>query len=251
MMKMQSLENRLIEALSPKGRRGVLEMARHIILPQNTVLYEPDEPNPYTYFLTSGLASQLVTVKDGGTAEVGLTGAEGMVGAFALLGSVLPITRCRMQTDGAALRIATDDMRRLFAESAEIRGCVLEVVQYQMITLNQLAACNTLHRASERLARWLLIASDLTGSDTVTLTQESLAAMLGTRRTTVALMAGSLQRSGMIQYRRGIVKIADRDALTHAACDCYQVLTRIVSQLYASCAAARQEAFLPATTYLR
>ena len=124
------------------------------------------------------------------------------------------------------------EMRKLFAESTELRNCILESVQQQSLTLNQIAACNKLHHASERLARWLLTASDYTESDTVHLTQESLAAMLGTRRTTVALVAGSLQRSGLIRYRRGVVEILDREALTEAACNCYGIAARLVNQLY-------------------
>ena len=229
---MQAHENRLIQALSPENRSTLLDAADPRSLKQGTVLVEPDEPNRYVYFLTSGLASQIVTVRDGGSADVGLIGVEGMAGGTALLGSVLPLSRCLMQTDGTVLRVAFDTMQRLFAVSPELRGCVLELMQYQMITLNQIVACNTLHRASERLARWLLMASDRMGSETITLTQESIAAMLGTRRTTVALVAGSLQRSGMIRYSRGVVRILDRQQLQDAACDCYAVITRLSDNLY-------------------
>jgi CRP-like cAMP-binding protein len=102
----------------------------------------------------------------------------------------------------------------------------------QMLMLEQIAGCNKLHQATERLARWLLTAADRLNSDAVNLTQEAISQMLGTRRTTVALVAGTLQRSGIIGYRRGLVKILDRQALIDAACDCYGITSKLVSNLY-------------------
>ncbi len=229
---MEESRNRLIEALSPESCRKLLAVARRVELPQGAVLFEPDEPNGYVHFLISGLASHVVTVPDGGSAEITMQGRESAVGALDLLGPNTPVARCYMQVDGAGLRVPLSDMRTLFAESPEIRGLILESIQQQTLTVNQISACNKLHRASERLARWLLTAADRTGSDRVHLTQESLAAMLGTRRTTVALVAGTLQRSGMIRYRRGVVKIMDREALSEAACDCYGIVSRLVDRLY-------------------
>ena len=225
-------QNRLMEALTPESRRMLLALAKRVDLSQGATLYEPDESAEYAYFLTSGVASMTVTVPNGGSAEIGMVGSEGVTGVFDLLGSFQPVANCFMQTNGSALRVPMADLRRLFHEIPEIRNCILEAIQQQMLTVSRIAACNKLHRASERLARWLLMASDRTGSDVVSLTQESLAAMLGTRRTTVALVAGTLQRSGMIRYRRGTVSIMDRESLVSAACDCYAVVTRLADQLY-------------------
>jgi hypothetical protein len=109
---------------------------------------------------------------------------------------------------------------------------VLEFVQEQAVSLGQLAGCNRLHGNEERLARWLLMAQDRTHSDTLNFTQEFLAMMLGARRTTVTLIAGVLQRQGLIRYQRGKVKILDRGGLEEAACDCYRIAKELYVSLY-------------------
>jgi CRP-like cAMP-binding protein len=222
--------NRILEAMSPECRQRVLALARNVELPQRTSLYTADRRVAHVHFLTSGIASEVVTVPDGGTAEIGLLGPESVAGTGSLLGSHLPVSACVMQVGGSALRVSQPEMRRLFLEHEEIRNLLLENAQQQMLSLSQIAACNKLHQAAARLARWLLTAADLLGSNMVALTQESLSQMLGTRRTTIALVAGSLQRSGMIQYRRGMVHIIDRGALERTACDCYQVTRRLSTE---------------------
>ena len=108
-------------------------------------------------------------------------------------------------------------MRQAYRSSEEIRDRILEFVQEQTISTNQIAGCNRLHEAEERLARWLLMAQDRTQSDVLNFTQEFLAMMLGARRTTVTLIAGALQKAGLIEYQRGHVKIIDRVNLEAAA----------------------------------
>ena len=207
--------NRLVEALSPLLRTQLLSIAKAVDLPQHASLYQADEPLHCVYLLTSGFASVAVSVRDGGSAEIGIIGPEGIVGSSVLLGSYPPVTHCFMQTPGTAWRIMT------------------RMTQQQALMVDQIAACNKLHLASERLARWLLTAADRLESESVQLTQESLSQMLGTRRTTVALVAGSLQRRGLIRYRRGTVQIVDRAGLEEAACDCYRIVHRL-SKSYAA-----------------
>lgn len=224
--------NTLIEALTPAAQDQLLSAARLMELPQPMLLAEAGRPTTHVYFLTEGVASFVVSVRDGGSAEIGMAGREGIVGVTGLIGSDVPVANCLMQTDGAGYRLTIADMQRLFQSSAEIRTLVLQSMQQQMTALSQIAACNRLHQAAERLARWLLTAADRLGSETVCLTQESVSQMLGTRRTTVALVAGELQRRGMIRYQRGRVHIVDRPGLTHAACDCYGITRKLVDDLY-------------------
>ena len=224
--------NRLLDALTPASRAQLIAHAKPVDLPQGTLLSKADEAIHHAYLLTEGVASYVVGVKDGGSAEIGMSGTEALIGAPALLGAYAPVATCLMQMNGAGYRIPIADVRRAFAESAEIRHLALQSVQQQMLTLSQIAGCNRLHQASERLARWLLTAADRLGTDTVSLTQETLSEMLGTRRTTVALVAGALQRTGLIRYRRARVKIVDRPGLIEAACDCYAVTKRLVDDLY-------------------
>jgi CRP-like cAMP-binding protein len=176
-------------------------------------------------------------MSDGATAEVSFIGREGVVGAFHLLGRAEVPTNCFVQMEGAALRISTAHLKEAFESSEEVRERVLEAVQEQALTIGQISACNRLHESQERLARWLLMAQDRTQTDVLNITQEFLAEMLGARRTTVTMVASALQRSGLIEYRRGQVKILDRTNLEAAACDCYKVIKRVYDSLYRDVAA--------------
>ena len=90
----------------------------------------------------------------------------------------------------------------------------------------QIAACNRLHDVEERLARWIVMSQDRILADTLPLTQEFLAQMLGTRRSSVTVAAGILQKAGLISYTRGNVTILNRQKLEEAACDCYEIVRR-------------------------
>jgi len=224
--------NLLLDALSAETRDAVLAVSRPLDLPLHTMLHEQSEMPTYGYFLRAGIASVVVAMPEGGSAEVGLVGREGIIGALHIIGPTPTPAQCFMQLEGSALRIRLDDLRKLFHENDELRRRMLEFVQQQSVTWGQIAACNKLHEAEARLARWLLMSRDRATTDTMTMTQEFLADMLGTRRTTVTLVAGSLARQGMIDYRRGKVTVLDRDALERAACDCYRVTKEALVKLY-------------------
>jgi CRP-like cAMP-binding protein len=128
--------------------------------------------------------------------------------------------------------VPLEHLQQLYRSSTEVRDRILEFQQEQALTVSHIAACNRLHDVEARLARWLLMAQDRTQSDMLKLTQEFLGMMLGSRRTTVTLVAGTLQRIGLIEYSRGKVKILDRRGLEEVACDCYQVSKALQAALY-------------------
>ena len=161
-----------------------------------------------------------------------MIGNEGLVNATALMGGTPSQSETFMQLAGAGLRVPLEAFRECFQESAELRSYVLQNVQTQVVVTGQVSACNRLHEAEERLARWLLTAADLNRQENVSLTQEFLAEMLGSQRTTVALVAGGLQRAGFIEYSRGTVRIMDRRGLENAACHCYRITREAMAALY-------------------
>lgn len=224
--------NLLLDALSPEPRNAILALSRAIDLPNRTLLHEQGEAAAHVYFLCTGVASLMVTMAEGGSAEVGLTGHEGVVGAMQLLGKTPTASQSCILIEGTALRIRLDELRAIFLSSEELRGRILEFVQQQNVALEQVAACNRLHEAEQRLARWLLMCRDRSEQDTMTLTQEFMADMLGTRRTTVTLVASSLQERGMISYRRGKVTILSPGELEKAACPCYGICNKALRGLY-------------------
>ena len=229
---MSSHANLFLNSLSPENRDSLVKLCVEVELPIKRSLYEPDRQPAYAYFMTSGIASVVTLMEDGGTAEVGLIGREGVVGSFHLLGPAKVSTSCYIQLTATALRIPFPSLANAFRNNEEIRDRVLEFVQEQAVSLGQLAGCNRLHENEERLARWLLMARDRTQTDVLDFTQEFLGMMLGARRTTVTLIAGVLQRGGLIEYRRGRVRIINRENLEAAACDCYQVTKVLYANLY-------------------
>ncbi len=229
---MAKTSNRLLDVLSEPIQKVILSSARPMDLGSRAGLFRTHEVPTYGYFMLTAVASLVVNMTEGGSAEVGMIGPEGIVGGAALLGPAPMEVDCFVQVPGAGLRVPMRVLRTLFNEEEEFRMRVLQFQQSQINISGQLSACNKLHEAEARLARWLLMTSDKVGSSTLLLTQEFLAQMLGTQRTTVALVAGVLQRSGFIDYRRGTVHIVDRDGLTGVACDCYGVTYGIMKKLY-------------------
>lgn len=224
--------NLLLEALPPEYRTSLLARMEHIAMPIETAVFDAGESPRYAHFMTSGINSIVTMMADGTGAEVGLIGREGLVEGFHLLGPARIQTSAFIQIAGSALRIEFAELQKEFATYQPLRVLVLEAVQNQGLILSQLAACNRFHEVEERLARWLLMVQDRLGDDKFYLTQEFLAEMLGARRTTVTLAAGSLQRSGLIEYRRGHITILDREGMESVACECYKIVRDLEKNLY-------------------
>jgi CRP-like cAMP-binding protein len=224
--------NLLLSALSPNYRASLLARMRTVTLNPREILYEADETPKYGHFLTSGVASIVISMSNGATTEVGLWGREGLAESFHLLGNARIPMRCIVQAESTALRIPFNELQKEFHDNEELRDCVLQGVQSQSSILGQLAGCNRLHEAEARLARWLLMVRDRTESDTFFITQEFLAVMLGARRTTVTAAAGALQRRGLIKYTRGRIHIADPETLETVACECYTTVRSLYASFY-------------------
>ncbi len=224
--------NFMLEALPPAERIALMGKLEPVSLPVNTVLFEADEQPQHIYFITSGITSLVTAMSGGGAVEVGLTGREGMPGGIFLLGSQTGFTRGFMQVAGSGLRMRFKQFEQDFLSSPGLHRRVLEHVQYDSLVLAQLSACNRLHEAEERLARWLLMVEDRLNEPDLPLTQEFLGQMLGTRRSTVTMIAGAMQRSGLIEYTRGHVRILNRKALEDTACECYPLVRKLYKGLY-------------------
>ena len=129
------------------------------------------------------------------------------------------------------LRMPAGPFQKFVRESERLRDLMIRYREFRLAETQQSVACNALHAAEGRLARWLLHTSDIIGSDIVPLTQEFLSQVLGVRRTTVTTLARNLLRTGVIRYSRGRIKICDRDQLKNFSCECYEVLHRLPAQL--------------------
>jgi CRP-like cAMP-binding protein len=227
-------ENRLLQALPHPYKEALLARLEFVALPISTVLYYPDKTPKYAHFVTSGMTSIVTYMEDGSGVEVGLVSNEGMVESLHMLGASAVPTTGFMQIAGSALRMPYEVLHTEFLSNAIVRSLILQAVQRQTLIVSQVAACNRLHEVEERMARWLLMVRDRIGADEFYLTQEFLAQMIGARRTTVTMVAGALQRSGLIQYSRGNLQILDAARLEEAACECYPIIRTTTANAYLS-----------------
>jgi len=224
--------NLFLASLSPTARAALLHRATIVNLPADSVLYEAGTQPVHTYFLLSGLASIVTVMKSGDCGEVSLMAGESVIGALHLLGPARLPTRCKMLMAGSALRISFSTLQTAFAHSQEVHNRVLQFVQMQAATVTQLAGCSLLHTAEQRILRWLLMAEDRISTSSLTFTHELIAEMIGVQRSTVSLIAGELQRRGLIRYSRGKIHILDRPLLEASTCGCYPVIRSLHGNLY-------------------
>ena len=203
-----------------------------VALHNREALFEAGIRPKYAYFMTDGIASIVSNLIDGSTAEVGIIGREGLVGAIHLMGQLDVPMQCFMQVAGSARRLPFAALEKIFFSSIPMHSCVLEYVQMGYLNAAQLSACNALHTVEQRLARWLLMVQDRMRSDTYDLTHEFMADMLVAHRPTVSVAAATLQRHGLISYRHGKIHIQDRDGLQATACECYVISLKLLHQLY-------------------
>jgi CRP-like cAMP-binding protein len=221
-----AVANKILQRLPRKEYKAVLARTERVDLPIHTVLNEIGKAIEHGYFMNSGLASILTVLAGGKSVEVGLAGTEGFVGVPLVAGFKSSPTRVIVQIEGSAFKISAKDLERLLRECPALERSLQQHSQEMSLQSTQVAACNRLHDVNQRLARWLLMSQDRVGGNVVQLTQEFLAHMLGTRRASVTVAAGVLQKAGLIAYTRGAVTIENRDGLEAATCECYESINR-------------------------
>jgi CRP-like cAMP-binding protein len=219
-----SYKNRLLASLPALAIQQLAPHLAPIDLPRNLTLQAPGQTVDTVYFLEDGVCSIVASMGNGSTVEVGLVGRDGLVGVSALLGGDRSPNRSFMQISGHGYRMKSKSLIEFSESSAPLRACLRRSVQGLLVQTAQTAACNRVHELHERLARWLLMCRDRVQSDQIQITQEILAMMLGTRRSSVTVAAGTLQKAGLITYTRGHVTIQNRAGLADAACECYRIV---------------------------
>jgi CRP-like cAMP-binding protein len=188
------------------------------------MLQEQEAPVTHVYFPMNGLVSLVSVMENGQEIETAVVGQDGAVGAFVGLGHWNAFARATVQIPATCAVITESHFRAAASQSERIRGLILRFKEALLGQVQQTAACNALHPLEDRLARWLLQALDLIDERELPLTQESLAKMLGVRRSSVTLIANRLQADGLIRYRRGHIVVLDRVGLEDVACECYRAI---------------------------
>jgi len=228
---MAGIQNHLIELLPRAARRTLLALCEPVDLVFSDKLSSTAEVTRYAYFPVNATISLVTEIDGKPVLEVGMVGREGMVGAELVLGVSASPVHAVVQGAGSAWRIPTRAFRRELAASPALRLCLNRYIYVLMAQFGASAACLRYHLIGPRLARWLLMMQDRAHSDHFFVTQEFLSYMLGVRRVGITAAAGSLQRGGLIEYRRGALSVLSRRGLEAAACGCYAADRRSYSAL--------------------
>jgi CRP-like cAMP-binding protein len=223
------IHNEILLGLSAKECQALLPKLELVRLKVHQLLHEPGDSLKSAYFCNTGMVSILNVFPDGESVEVGLVGKEGFVGLPLVAGFKTASSRAVAQIDGTALRVDGDTLVSFLQQCPKLERSLQQFSQISAMQTAQIAACNRLHEVNERLARWLLMCADRVGSNQLPLTQEFLAQMLATRRSSVTVAAGALQKAGLIAYTRGDVKVVDRRKLEEAACECYGIMQQQIN----------------------
>ena len=217
-------KNQILNSLPAADLIRLGPLLKYVDLPRKKVLYHPDEEIDYVYFPDGAMVSVVAFTEEGDCTEVAVIGSEGAAGLPVVLGSESSPHEYVIQLPGSGLRISTKDMRDEFERGGEMQSLTLHFTSKLIVQISQTSLCNRLHTVDKRLSKWLLMCGDRSEKRVIPLTQELLAIMLGTTRTSVTLAALHLQKKGFIEYTRGKVKIRDREGLEAYTCECYSVI---------------------------
>ena len=188
------------------------------------VLYEPGISLQYAYFPVDSIVSLLYVMEDGASAEIAVVGNEGMVGISLFMGGDTTPSRAVVQSAGDAFRLRGELLKKEFALSGAVQHLLLRYTQALITQMSQTAVCNRHHTVEQQLCRWLLLSIDRLPGNSLTMTQQLIANMLGVRREGVTEAAGRLQSAQLISYERGKITVLDRLGLERKACECYAVV---------------------------
>jgi CRP-like cAMP-binding protein len=215
------MKNLLLNLLSPADLKRLEPHLKPARFEQHHVLFEADEPIRHVYFPTSAVVSLVTSLSTGETIEVAMVGLDGVVGASAALDGKMSLSRGVIQLGGEMVVCDIEALKSTALQSPKLLALLIRHEQTVYAQAQQSAACFATHQVIARLSRWLLRARDLSGSDILSFTQEYLAEMLGVRRTSVTVVAHTLQAAGLIKYARGRIQILNTEGLQDSACECY------------------------------
>jgi CRP-like cAMP-binding protein len=217
-------DNRLLHAMQADSLARINPHLEPVSLKLGAVVCEAGGLLKHAYFPQGAVVSLLTVLEDGSAIETANIGREGAFGLFAAMYSRVSFNRCLVQMEGAMVRCPIELLQAEFRNSEHVRNLFVSYSETLLSQVQQTVACNTMHSTEERMCRWLLMMDDRAGGEPLPYTHEFLSHMLGANRKSVTLAAQSLQGAGLISYRRGKIRIADRAGLEGASCECYAIV---------------------------
>ena len=224
-------QNHLLAALPAEDYARLLPNLELIAMPLGWAVYESGGHMAYLYFPTTSIVSLLYVMESGASAEIAITGNEGLVGISLFMGGESTPSRAVVQSEGNGYRLKASILKKEFALGGHLQHLALRYTQALITQMAQTAVCNRHHAVDQQLCRWLLLSLDRLPSNELRMTQELIANMLGVRREGVTEAAGKLQAAGLIHYSRGKITVLDRPKLEQRACECYGVVKREFDRL--------------------
>ena len=224
-------QNHLLAALPAEVQQRLFPYLKLECFPLGKVLYEPGQTLSKVYFPIDSIVSMLCMTKSGASAEIAMVGYEGVVGIAVFMGGTSTISRAVIQSAGCAYSLSAPQLLREFNHNSEMRMLLLRYTQSLVASMAQTAVCNRHHSIDQQLCRWLLLSLDRLPDNTLTMTQELIANMLGVRREGVSEAAGKLQNIGVINYSHGRITVLDRPGLEQLSCECYAVVKDEIDRL--------------------
>lgn len=225
-------QNRILAALTPNDYARLQDDLEPVTLHRGQVLFESGGSPTHVYFPATCIVSLIFTTRKGASAELAITGNDGLVGISLVLGGETTTHRAVIQSNGTAYRLKIEIMRWELDQGGELQHLALRYAQALMTQMAQSVVCNRHHAVEQQLCRWLLLSLDRLPSNQLKMTQELIGNMLGVRREAVTEAAGKLQAAGLIQYSRGHITILDRLGLEARACECYAVVKEECDRLF-------------------
>ena len=223
--------NQLLAALPSVDYERILPELEPVMLPLGMVLYESGGTLGYVYFPADSIISLLYVMEDGASAEIAVTGHEGLVGIALFMGGETTPSRAVVQSAGFGYRLKAASLKKEFDIGGALQHLALRYTQALITQMAQTAVCNRHHSVEQQLCRWLLLSLDRLPSNELSMTQDLIANMLGVRREGVTEAAGRLQKAGLIQYSRGHIVVLDRLKLEALVCECYAVVKKEYDRL--------------------
>ena len=226
------LKNQLLAALLQIDQDLLLPHLHQVELVQGEVIYSAGDQIETVYFPETAVVSLLSTLEDGSTTEIGLIGREGMVGLSVFLGGSVTPERAVVQINGSALKMSADVLARELKRGSPLQLHLLRYTRSFLALVTQSVICSQHHSLEARFARWLLMMRDYSESNTLQLTHEMVAGMIGTRRAGVSMATRALRERGFITSARGMIEIVNDDGLEEAACECYSIIREEFENLH-------------------
>lgn len=219
-------QNRLLAAIPKPELELFRPHLQSVDLKLGQVIYSAGSEQTQLFFPLNSIISLLYVMENGASGEIGIVGNEGLVGVAMFMGGASMSSEAVVQSAGSAMRVEADAVRTIFHRAGPTQQLFLRYTQALIAQMGQTAVCNRHHSIEQQLCRWLLMSMDRLSGDELNMTQELIANMLGVRREGVTEAAGKLQQAGIIEYRRGHIKVLDRPRLEEACCECYDVVTQ-------------------------